>query len=104
MDAQLKRGVLELCLLSDVARQEQYGYDIIKRLRQSFPDVEESSFYAILRRLHREGSLEQFSGETSGGPPRKYYRVTPNGKKKLEDQTADWRTLVSIVAQYLDNS
>lgn len=44
MDAQLKRGALELCLLSDVAKQEQYGYDIIKRLRQSFPDVEESSF------------------------------------------------------------
>ena len=97
MDAQLKRGALELCLLSDVAKQEQYGYDIIKRLRQSFPDVEESSFYAILRRLHREGSLEQFSGKTSGGPPRKYYRVT-----KLEEQAADWKTLVAIVARHLE--
>ncbi len=102
MDAQLKRGALELCLLSDVEKQEQYGYDIIRRLRQSFPDVEESSFYAILRRLHREGSLEQFPGETSGGPPRKYYRVTPQGRKKLEEQAADWRALVSIVAQHLD--
>lgn len=102
MDAQLKRGALELCLLSDVAKQEQYGYDIIRRLRQSFPDVEESSFYAILRRLYREGSLEQFSGETSGGPPRKYYRVTPQGWQKLNEQAANWRTLVDIVAQYLD--
>ena len=102
MDAQLKRGVLELCLLSDVAKQEQYGYDIIKRLRQSFSDVEESSFYAILRRLYREGSLEQFSGTTSGGPPRKYYRVTPLGRKKLEEQMADWRTLVAIVARHLE--
>lgn len=102
MDAQLKRGALELCLLSDVAKQEQYGYDIIKRLRQSFPDVEESSFYAILRRLNRDGSLEQFAGTTSGGPPRKYYRVTPLGRKKLEEQMADWRTLVTIVAGHLE--
>ncbi len=102
MDAQLKRGALELCLLSDVTKQERYGYDIIKRLQQSFPDVEESSFYAILRRLYREGSLEQFSGTTSGGPPRKYYRVTPQGRKKLEEQTADWKMLVAIVARYLE--
>ena len=102
MDAQLKRGALELCLLSDVAKQEQYGYDIIKRLRQSFPDVEESSFHAILRRLHREGSLEQFSGETSGGPPRKYYRVTSRGWKKLDEQAEDWKTLVAIVARHLE--
>lgn len=102
MDTQLKRGALELCLLSDVARQEQYGYDIIRRLRQSFPDVEESSFYAILRRLHREGTLEQFPGEIAGGPPRKYYRVTPQGLHKLKEQTANWRTLAAIVERYLE--
>jgi PadR family transcriptional regulator PadR len=101
MDAQLKRGVLELCLLADVAKQEQYGYDIIKRLRQSFPDVEESSFYAILRRLYRDGTLEQFPGKISGGPPRKYYRVTPQGMHKLGEQIAAWRTLSTIVDQYL---
>lgn len=102
MDTQLKRGALELCLLSDVAKGERYGYDIIRRLRRSFPDVEESSFYAILRRLHREGALEQFSGETSGGPPRKYYRVTAQGRQKLEEQAADWRTLAAIVAHHLE--
>jgi len=99
MDTQLKRGVLELCLLSAVAQEEQYGYDIIRRLRVYFPDVEESSFYAILRRLHREGILEQFAGSVSGGPPRKYYRITSYGAERLKRQIADWRALVGIMRE-----
>ena len=101
MDAQLKRGALELCLLAAVAQEEQYGYDIIRRLRVAFPDVEESSFYAILRRLYRDGALERFTGEVSGGPPRKYYRVTPQGRRRLEEQSADWRALNAIVEHCL---
>ncbi len=97
MDAQLKKGVLELCLLRCVAEREQYGYDIIRRLREHFPEVEDSAFYAILRRLHRDGALEQFAGETSGGPPRKYYRLTERGRGLLEEKTSDWRALSSIV-------
>ncbi len=97
MDAQLKKGVLELCLLRCVAEREQYGYDIIRRLREHFPEVEDSAFYAILRRLHREGKLEQFAGETSGGPPRKYYRLTEEGRALLERKTADWRALTAAV-------
>ncbi len=99
MDAQLKKGVLELCLLSCVAREEQYGYDVIRRLRAHFPEVNESSFYAILRRLHREGALEQYAGETSGGPPRKYYRITPRGRALLERQSADWLRLAETVRE-----
>jgi len=97
MDTQLKKGVLELCLLRCVAEREQYGYDIIRRLRGYFPEVEDSAFYAILRRLHRDGALEQFAGETSGGPPRKYYRLTERGRGLLEEKTSDWRALSSIV-------
>lgn len=97
MDAQLKKGVLELCLLAGVARQEQYGYDIIRQLKQYFPEMNESSFYAILRRLHKEGSLEQFPGTASGGPPRKYYRITEQGREKLSRQAADWQALIQIV-------
>ncbi len=99
MDAQFKKGVLEMCLLASVAKEEQYGYDIIKKLRGYFPDMNESSFYAILRRLNREGILEQFPGRESGGPPRKYYRVTPKGKERLDQQISDWRGLVSIVEE-----
>lgn len=99
MDAQLKKGVLELCLLASVARQDQYGYDIIRQMQVYFPDMGESAFYAILRRLNREGELEQYAGETSGGPPRKYYRMTSAGREKLEARIADWRKLVEILGE-----
>jgi len=102
MDAQLKKGVLEMCLLANVARKEQYGYDIIRRMREYFPEMTESSFYAILRRLNREGALEQYPGDYSGGSPRKYYRATPQGRKRLTRQIADWRALVAFVQQMLD--
>ncbi len=101
MDAQLKKGVLEMCLLALVARKEQYGYDAIRQMQGHFPEMNESSFYAILRRLHREGDLEQFPGETSGGPPRKYYRVTPQGLSRLERQRQDWNALEKVVHEML---
>ena len=53
MDAQLKKGVLELCLLASVAKEPRYGYDVIRGLREDFPEVDDSAFYAVLRRLHR---------------------------------------------------
>jgi len=104
MDTQLKKGVVEMCLLSCVAREEQYGYDIIRRMQEHIPEMNESSFYAILRRLHREGALEQYIGETSGGPPRKYYRVTPQGRERLERQREDWRKLESFVREMMGES
>ncbi len=102
MDAQLKKGVLEMCLLSLVSRKEQYGYDIIRQMQVHFPEMGESSFYAILRRLHRDGNLEQYIGDTSGGPPRKYYRITPQGLSLLEHQRKDWNELAGIVREMLD--
>ncbi len=99
MDAQLKKGVVEMCLLSCVAQKDQYGYDVIRRMQEHVPEMNESSFYAILRRLHREGALEQYYGETSSGPPRKYYRVTPQGRALLERQREDWEALVRFVRE-----
>lgn len=97
MDAQLKKGVLELCLLASVANEPRYGYDVIRCLRDFFPDVEDSTFYFILRRLHREGALEQIPGSVSGGPPRKYYRITPRGRDELVRLFSDWKRLSEIV-------
>jgi len=103
VDAQLKKGVLEMCLLSLVSRKEQYGYDVIRQMQVHFPEMGESSFYAILRRLHRDGALEQFPGGTSGGPPRKYYRITSQGLSQLEHQRLEWRSLVEIVERMLED-
>ncbi len=99
MDAQLKKGFLELCLLAIISREEQYGYDIIRRMQGYFPETNESSFYAILRRLRREGVLEQFPGTQSEGPPRKYYRITDSGRDTFRKQAADWHRLTDIMRE-----
>jgi len=97
MDAQLKKGVLELCLLQCLSGEAKYGYDIIQTMRGCFPDVTESTFYAILRRLARDGAADTFQGSESNGPVRKYYRLTDTGHAQLETMTADWRSLIAIM-------
>ena len=97
MDAQLKKGVLELCLLQCLSGEPKYGYDIIQTMRNCFPDVTESTFYAILRRLNTEGSADTFPGSESNGPVRKYYRLTEDGRERLAQMAADWRKLRIIL-------
>ena len=97
MDAQLKKGVLELCLLQCLSGEPKYGYDIIQTMRGCFPDVTERTFYAILRRLGKEGAADTYQGSESNGPVRKYYRLTAGGRERLEQMAADWRSLREIL-------
>ena len=97
MDAQLKKGVLELCLLQCLSGEPKYGYDIIQTMRGCFPDVTESTFYAILRRLGKEGAADTYQGSESNGPVRKYYRLTAAGRERLDQMSADWRSLREIL-------
>ena len=99
MDAQLKKGVLELCLLQCLNGEPKYGYDVIQTMRSCFPDVTESTFYAILRRLAKDGAADTFQGSESNGPVRKYYRLTENGHAQLASMTEDWRNLIEIMKQ-----
>lgn len=97
MDAQLKKGVLELCLLQCLSGEPKYGYDVIQTMRGCFPDVTESTFYAVLRRLAKEGAADTFQGSESNGPVRKYYRLTESGRERLAQMAADWRALQEIM-------
>ncbi len=97
MDAQLKKGILELCLLQCLCGKPLYGYDIIQTMHAYFPDVTESTFYAVLRRLDKEGLAETFRGEVSNGPARKYYRLTDAGRGRLAELRSDWEELQRIV-------
>ncbi len=87
----LKKDVLELCLLHLMARGDQYGYELLRRLHAVFPDTQESAIYALLRGLCREGYTERYQGETSGGPARKYYRLTEAGRDRLAALLELWR-------------
>ena len=91
---QMKKGVLELCILHVVSGGELYGYEIMKKVTEAFPDINESTVYAILRRLHSDGCTESYTGEVSGGPKRKYYRITSEGRSKLEKMRLEWDELL----------
>lgn len=89
----LKKELIELCLLHLLAQGDQYGYELLRRLHDSFPDTQESAIYALLRGLCREGCSQQYQGEVSDGPARKYYRLTPAGREKLAELLERWRAL-----------
>ena len=89
----LKKDLIELCLLHLLSQGDQYGYELLRRLHDTFPDTQESAVYALLRGLCREGCSEQYAGSVSGGPARKYYRLTPAGAAKHAQLLEAWRSL-----------
>ena len=92
---ELRRGVVVLAVLSqmDTAR---YGYNLIQRLAERGLDVEEGTLYPLLRRLEKQGLLES-EWETGEARPRKYYRISPLGRKVLEALTAEWLHTIEVV-------
>ena len=89
----LKKDLLELCLLYLMSQEDQYGYELLRRLHDAFPDTQESAVYAILRQLCRDGYTERYQGEISGGPARKYYRLTESGRDRLAALLELWRNI-----------
>ena len=94
MDVQMKRGLLDVCVLAAIQSEDSYGYQIIKDIKP-YVDVSESTLYPILRRLE-EGRLLTVRSVEHNGRLRKYYHITPQGLKRLEDFKADWNELVTI--------
>ena len=94
MDVQLKRGLLDVCVLAAIKHEDSYGYRIIKDM-QPYITMSESTLYTILKRLELSGMLTVRSAE-HGGRLRKYYRITAEGLKRLEEFKAEWKEIVSI--------
>lgn len=86
MNAQMKKGILELIVLNEIEQNDIYGYELVKKLCEFYVDVDISSYYTILRRLHRKEYIECYEGDISGGPKRKYYSITENGKDYLKER------------------
>lgn len=99
MESQMKRGILELCVLYQFLSDDYYGYDIMVKLRPFFPDVKDSTFYVILRRLNAEGYTEIYYGNESNGPQRKYYKITEKGKEYLDHSLESWRQIRDTVGR-----
>ena len=95
----LKKDLIELCLLHLLSAGDRYGYEVLSRLHAAFPDTQESAVYAILRGLCREGCSEQYMGQASGGPARKYYHITDGGLARYGGLLKQWRALAEALAE-----
>lgn len=94
MDIQLKRGLLEVCVLAAIREEDSYGYQIIKDMKP-YVEVSESTLYPILRRLEGARMLEVRTAEHNGRL-RKYYHITPLGLERLQTFREEWKEILSI--------
>ena len=94
MDVQMKRGLLDVCVLAAIQSEDSYGYQIIKDIRP-YVDVSESTLYPILRRLE-EGRLLTVRSVEHNGRLRKYYHITDAGKARIDDFKRDWPEMERI--------
>ena len=94
MDIQLKRGLLDVCVLSAIKDEESYGYKIIKDVKP-YIELSESTLYTILKRLE-VGRLLTVRSAEHGGRLRKYYKITDSGRARLEEFKCEWREVMTI--------
>ena len=94
MDVQLKRGILDVCVLAAIKSEDSYGYKIIKDLKP-YIELSESTLYTILKRLEIANMLTVHTAE-HGGRLRKYYHITDEGLKRIENFKIEWKEILSI--------
>ena len=102
MNAQMKKGVLELCTLTALAGKDRYGYELTERISREI-SISPATLYLILKRLKDDGCVETYLCEASEGPARKYYHLTEKGRVACEEQKNEWIELRTAVDRMLDN-
>jgi PadR family transcriptional regulator PadR len=100
IQTQLRKGVLELCVLTLLSRADAYGYEIASRLMQEV-GMGEGTIYPLMRRLQDDGLVTTYLVEVPGSPPRKYYRLTEAGRNTLKAQRGEWKNFMAAVEKML---
>ncbi|NTV90459.1 MAG: PadR family transcriptional regulator [Clostridiales bacterium] len=100
MNIQLKKGVLELCVLSMLTKKDCYGYELVYEISKNIM-IAEGTIYPLLKRLKDEGYLTTYLEESQEGPPRKYYKLTPLGEQTRNTLTTEWLTFVTGVTNII---
>ena len=95
--SQMRKGVLEYCILSILSEKDAYASDIIEKLKEAKLIVVEGTLYPLLTRLKNDGMLSYRWEESTSGPPRKYYKLTEVGQKFLKELDNTWQELVIAV-------
>ena len=99
LKSQMRKGLLEYCILSIISRDEAYASDILDILKTSQLLVVEGTLYPLLTRMKNEGLLSYRWQESTGGPPRKYYTLTPEGEQLLAQLNEEWQSICQAVNQ-----
>lgn len=100
---QLRKGVLDLCVLALLERRDGYAYDIASRLAEAI-GMGEGTIYPLMRRMQTDGLVKTYLEESSSGPPRKYYQLTKAGHAALAAQKAEWNVFTASVAKVLSDA
>jgi len=96
LNSQLKKGVLELCVLCLLSKKDYYGYELVNEISKNI-QISDGTIYPILRRLNQEGYFETYLQESQEGPPRKYYRLTKIGMITRDKLIDEWDIFVNGV-------
>lgn len=102
-NTQFKKGVLELIVLYTVSQKNRYGYELVEEVSKVV-DVNEGTIYPLLRRLTNEKYFDTYIEESSEGPPRKYYRITPLGEERKRELKQQWSSFERSVNQFIKRS
>jgi PadR family transcriptional regulator, regulatory protein PadR len=102
--SQLLRGALDAAALAVVAKQDGYGYDVLRRLRTAgLSDVGDASVYGTLRRLYRSGALTSYVMPSDEGPHRRYYGITDRGREQLAESREVWADFSRALTTLLES-
>ena len=100
--AQMRRGAIEYCVLALLREEDRYGFELTRSLSQADGLVtSEGTVYPLLSRLRKDGLVDTFWQESPQGPPRRYYRLTDDGRRSLESFTVQWRRFRDAVDQLI---
>lgn len=101
MNAQFKKGIIEMCVMHLVEGKPMYGFEVIETLAREI-DVNENTIYPILRRLTDQGYFTTYTEATNIGAPRKYYRITMSGQTRMEEYRNEWNRFLKGVFRILE--
>ena len=101
MNIQFKKGVLNLCVLVLLEKQDRYGYELVQKISDQI-SISEGSVYPLLRRLTKEGYFTTYLQESTEGPPRKYYKLTELGRTYLSEQLNEWKSFTNGVNNLIE--
>jgi PadR family transcriptional regulator, regulatory protein PadR len=103
--SQMRRGTLQYCVLALLAKEERYGFDLVRGLAEVDGMVtSEGTIYPLLSRLRRDGLVESSWQESTAGPPRRYYRLTDAGRAALEGFRLEWRRFRDAVDHFVERN